>query len=595
MVHAVESGATATAQPAPGPIRAFDQNGREVLVPREQWRTEILPNLLRESWDNPEPLYHLVLNSLNEGFAPEVTAAAEHLYTSDPIPARGACTWSIVLIQAGRLDEAEAVLQGFLTEHGDEGSVLTNLARVFFTRGDQAAAEAVLWRAIQAEPNLDHGLGWYLSLQQEKGGEPAATAALRLVATLPGSWRAQLWLARAAILAPDMPAARALYREALERAPRPAPIDLLMQMSGDLGGQGHLAELLELTSPHFIPEVHGMPVGNNLIKANLDLGDVTAARKIHSNLVAFNCFDWREPLSFWEQEIARRQAAPANEPSGEIQIGMIRIDGPVWLPAGSPGRALFGAKPIPGPTVTFLGGTAETPAAQPQVIDGAGRLSRALPLFLAEQVDMRCASTGRAMLPWAVTQQAALAQSGFAVATAPWTEQMAAQSVAADAVASDYVVTVHIDARVEPWTAELVFVRTSDGARIGEVDAEFPSASPEDGLLDLADEVVELLGDEMASRGYTLPIHFSAYLARLEQLLAIRCAAMEGVAPTFLQGEQDILEGNLQHSLAEPDNLPSRLLLLETFNALDRLRPEVTANYRVRLERLLADAPLVAG
>ncbi|WP_162536492.1 tetratricopeptide repeat protein [Granulicella sp. WH15] len=586
---APEHEAQAPAQP--DVVRAFDQDGREVLVPRAEWREQVLPNLVQSAWENPEQLYLLIVNSLNEGFTSEMAAAAQQLYAIDTIPARGACMWAVILIQEGRLDEAEEILNGYLAKHGDEGSVLTNLAQIAAMRGNQEQAETTLWRAIQAEPNIDNALGWYVSLQQQKGGEAAANAALQTIATLPGSWRAQLWQARAAMLAQDMPTAVSLYQESLERAPRPVPGDLLMQMSGDLGGNGRLIELIGLTSPHFDPEVHGLPVGNNLIKANLDQGNADAAEQLVKTLAQFGRPDWKSGLEFWEQEIAKLRGAQGTAAApDQIQVGMLRMEGPVWLPAGSPGRGLFGPKAAGGPTVTFIGGTAETSSQEAQVLDGPGRMSRALPLFLAEQVEMRTAANGRSMLPWAMGQQ-----SGFVVGAAAWTPEMAVQGVAADGSGSQYVVTVHIDAAVEPWTAELVFIRTSDGVTIGELDAEFPSASPEDGLLGLANEVVELLGGDEPARGYSVPHSFSGYLSRLEQLLAARCTAMEGVPPSFLQGEREILEGNLYQYIEEPENLASRLLLVETFGAIERVRPAVAAEYRERLEKLLTERPLATS
>jgi tetratricopeptide (TPR) repeat protein len=584
---------TESGQPTEAPadvIRAFDQDGREVLVPRAEWRDNVLPGMLKEAWENPDQLYILILNSLNEGFIAEMAPAAEHLYNTDPVPARGTCMWGIVLLQTGRLDDAERLFTDFLTQHGDEGSVLTNLAKVYALRNDNELAESTLWRALEAEPNLDNGVGWYVGLQQEKGGEPAAAAALDRLAALPGSWRAHLWQARAALLAKDVPAAVALYTQAIDRAPKPTPGDLLMQMSGDLGAQGHLNELIALTQPQFVPEAHGLPVGNNLLKANIDTGNVAAAAEIHHALALFNRPDWAGPLAFWQQEIAKLQgtAQPGTQqPDQQVQIGMLRMDGPVWLPAGSPGRSLFGAKTEGGPSVTFLGGTAETASSEAQVLDGPGRMSRALPLFLAEQVEMRTGAQGRSMLPWAMGQQ-----SGFVVSNSVWTEDMAVQSVSADAVRSDYVVTTHIDASVEPWTAELVFIRTADGTKIGALDAEFPSDNPAQALLGLADEVVELLGGGDAAPGYTVPADFTPYLARLEQLLAVRCASMDGVPPNFLTGEREILAGNLQQAAAEPENLPSRLLLVETFGAIDRVRPGATAEFREAIEKLMTDHPI---
>ena len=104
------------------------------------------------------------------------------------------------------------------------------------------------------------------------------------VAALPGSWRARIWLAHAALKSRNLESALAFYRESLSRAPQPAPGDLLMQLSGDLGNAGHLPEILQLVGPHFVPAIHGLPVGNNLIKAHVDLGQSDAARRIVNQL-----------------------------------------------------------------------------------------------------------------------------------------------------------------------------------------------------------------------------------------------------------------------------------------------------------------------
>ena len=597
-------------------VRAFDQNGQQVIVPRQQWSTEILPGMLQEAWDNPDQLYGVILNSLNDRFVDEIVEAARRLYETDTIAARGACMWGIVLLQTGRLDEAEQVLEGFVKTHGEDGSVLVNLAKVYATRGQQERAEATLWRSLEVEPNLDNGLGWYASLAQERGGDQAAREALERVAQLPGSWRAFLWLARGGLGLGDLEGAIRLYGEALQRATRPVPADFLMQMSGDLGSAGRLHELIALTGPHFVPEMHGLPVGNNLIKAHVDTGNLGAADAIKNSLAAFNRPDWREALTYWDAEIRRRATgAPAGQGQAEqeqagqgqvgqaqIQIGMLRVDGPVWLPPGSPARGIFGAKAAGGPTVTFLGGTAESPEEAGQtelrLTDALGRMTRALPLFLAEQTELRTGSQGRAMLPWAVAQ-AAGQPSGFVVSGAAWPDETAVQMVSDPANQSDYVVSVHVDAEVEPWTASLVFVRTRDGVRIGELDAEFASDHPEEGLPKLAEEVIDLLGaasGRTSGAVYEIPtgVAFADYLLRLEQLLAIRCSTMDGVPASFLNGERQVIEGNLGLCEAEPENVAARLLLIETMGAMERTRPEIAGEYRDRFGRLMEGSPLAA-
>lgn len=594
----------------PATIRAFDQFGREVMVPREEWRTNVIPGMLKEGWDDPERLYGVILNSINEGFVAEMADAAAHLLEIDPIAGRGACMAAIVMAGTGRRDEAEKLLTEFPAKHGEDGSVLVNLAKIYADKGETELAQKTLKRALEIEPNHDSGLGWYAALAQERGmresegqaagGDAAAEAALREIAARPKSWRAQVWLARGELNSGNVAAARALYEEALERSPKPVPPDVLMQMSGDLGAKGHLRELIELTAPHFVPDWHGIAVGNNLIKALVDTGNLDPAEQVKAALWAQNRPDWKDALSYWDAEIGRRRVAGVNASSAaqQLQVGMLRVDGPVWLPPGSPARGLFSTKSPNSPKVTFLGGTAEAPreeaAQQMDMADKIGRMSRSLPLFFAEQVEMRTAAAGRAMAPWAIAPV-----SGFVVSGQRWPDEAAVQAVQSGEHASDYVVSVHLDAEVEPWTAELAFIRTSDGSRIGELHGEFMPGTPEDGLGDLADEVVDLLkvlGPEAESSAYLVPgpATFGSYLLRLEQLLAVRCASMEGVTAEFLTGAHEILQGDLDLCLAEPTNVPARLLLLSSFGAMTKIKPDAAEQFAPKLEQLRKEFPIPA-
>ena len=583
---------TVQEQEAPQGVRAFDQDGREIIVPREEWVGNVLPNMVKEAWDQPDQLYFVIVNSLSEGFFPEMLDAAKHLYETDRLPARGTCVWGATLLQLDRADEAKAVFESFVAEKGEDASVLVNLAKVYEVQGDSERATSTLWRSLELEPNLDVGLAWYASAAQARGGDEAANEALEQLRAMPGSWRAQIWLARGELEKQNLGNAKALYNEALQRAPRPVPPDFLMQMSGDLGQRGLLRELLELTGPNFVPEAHGMPVGNNLIKASFDLGDLDQAEAIRQRLTTFDRPDWREPLAFWEGEIAKKRGASKDSQQG-VQIGMLRVDGPVWLPPGSRARSIFGAKPAGAPTVTFLGGSAEAPGEGGQAIAGPlGQMTRSLPLYLAEQTEMRTAAAGRAMLPWAVG-----ATGGFVVSSARWPDATAVQAVQDPANLSDYVVTVHIDAEVEPWTAMLAFLRSSDGTRIGEIEVEFDSNNPETELPRLADEVVELLsafGPTQDLPAYTIPSGelFRNYLQQLEQLLAVRCANMDGIPAQFLANESGILEGDFALCVAEPTSAPARLLLIETLGAFERIRPEIAAEFREKFMTLVQEHPI---
>lgn len=286
-------------------IRAYDADGREIRVTREQWRDNVLPGAIQQDWNDADRLAGLIIQSLNDGFIDEMARPAERLVELDGDAERAVVLQAIVYMKQGRLDDSERVLQAFCAQHGETGIVLTNLAKVHAERDDEARALDTLWRALQLDPNQDNGLGWFEAIHRDVGGDTAGIAAMRKIAALPGSWRAQLWLARGELGSHNYAGAIALYREALSRAGQPAPADLLMQMSGDLGNAGRIADILELAGPRFHVQAHGLQVGNNLVKANLHMGRLDDAQRLLDAMRALNRPDWQENLAYWDKELAQ--------------------------------------------------------------------------------------------------------------------------------------------------------------------------------------------------------------------------------------------------------------------------------------------------
>lgn len=299
---------TETVSPGKEPnlIKVFDKAGRPIYLTKEDWRTKVLPGMLSASRNDPDELYKIIVGTLQDGLPADVAEAAEHLYRIDPNRSRAVCVWASVLLGMKQIGEAEQVLRSHIDQYGEEGYVLTNLAKVYSACNQNDRAAATLWRALELDPNQGMAIGWFAALANERGGEKAMVEAWERIAALPGSWRAQLWLARVALESHNTPRALALYRESLGRAGQTVPADFLQQMSGDLGIHGRLKELVELTEPCFIPEVHGLQVGNNLIKANIELGDLTRARRILNQLRTQPRPDWRAPLDHWDIEIERK-------------------------------------------------------------------------------------------------------------------------------------------------------------------------------------------------------------------------------------------------------------------------------------------------
>jgi tetratricopeptide (TPR) repeat protein len=600
--RSTEAGSAPKVDPGNDPnlIRVFDEFGRELFITKEHWRTTVLPGTLKKCWDNPDQLYSIIVGSLNDGYFTDVLGAAEHLYRIDPVTARGACIYGIVLTKNNRLDEAEAVLRSQMQKRGEEGYVLTNLAKVYSARNDTQKAVDTLWHALEVDPNQDNGLVWYAAIYRDRSGEEAAQNALRRVAALPGSWRAQLWLARAALDAHNLEKALGYYQESLSRVGDKIPADFLMQMGGDLGKHGHLTELLQLTEPKFVPELHGLQVGNNLIKAHLDLGEIEPACKVLDQLYALKRPDYKQQLSFWDTEIGKaRIARVAVTDELPLNVTIATIEGPVWLKPLSSGTELFTTKLQDAPVISLLGFSAEVPSksehVQLQMADAPGRMSRALPLFLAEQVWFRSRARVQTLAPWVIGKS-----HGFVLSGVSWGDEDAAKYSLQGPMKSDFVAIVHLKSQSEPWTIELRLIRSSNRESLGEVSVSFQSANTEGAVLDLARRLLVLIaGPAQLERqsppsSYQVPtgVNFPTYLLRLEQLLAVRCAGMEGVGPSFLSGERQIIDGNLQLCVACPDNIGTRLLFAKTLLAMKRVRPDLIEEFKEKIILLQRKKPL---
>lgn len=591
--------APAKREDTPATVRAYDEFGREVLIPVEAWRSSVLPAALERVKDDPNQLYNLIADALQLRLASDMLPAAERLHAIDPLPERGVTIYGIVLMESGDPLAASRLFESYLAEKGSSGVVLTNLAKAQTALGQDAEAEATLWRALEADPNQENGLGWYTAMARDRGGEEAYLEAMRHAADLPSAWRPQVWLARAALERNDVPQVLSFYGEALERAGRPAPLVLLQSMSGDLGQTGHLQEALALTRPVYEAKLHGLAVGNNLIKAALDLGEIGTARAMVEELYVLNHPDWADNLHFWEMEIRRRELSE-KEPQPEPRVTAYSIEGPVWSPGNAPSRLLF-ALPAPRRAkVVFLGSSITGQQPQQffagQLPDAPGRLSRALPLFLGESTFLHLGLDTDTIIPW-------VERGGFAVIPAPWGEQEAVEY--ARKTNSDAAISVHIHCVEQAAEVTLRIIRAQPLLAEPVVFAEFtvPFSFEQAGTgalgiwSQLANRLVQLFGNTPAAvepSRYTLPANsgLGTYLLRLEQLLAVRCAGSEDEAMNSLSGLREIVRGELDLALSTPHSLPARLILHETLLRLRDIKPHIAAEFRHPAELLQQRYPL---
>jgi tetratricopeptide (TPR) repeat protein len=582
----------------PNMIKVFDEYGREMFMTKQQWRDNVLLGNLEEHRDNPDELYGMLIGALGDGFAADVVCYAEHLRLIDPIPSRGAAILGIVYMEVNRLDDAQRVFDEYIAQHGEEGVVLTNLAKVYSRRGDDLRAESILWHALELDPNQDNGLGWYVAIQREREGEAAELDALRQVAALPHSWRARLWLAQNALQHNNLTYAETLYQEALTLAEHPLPQDLLIQMSGDLGNSGHLAEIIRHAGPYFDPAYHGLQVGNNLIKANLELGRSEEARSVLQQLYDQKRPDWKPTLHYWDTELAKADTAKrAVTPATELSVSLLSIVGPLWMRDGSPFTTLLPAKRSDSKRIAIFGSTAlrEKASEKPelQLSDSIGRLSRSVPLILAELIQLTSDAVGLALIPWAQGQ-------GFALFGHPYDDADLCEISSKGEDVPDYIISVIIDATLPAWKINLRLVRRVDGERLAETSVETNADNPGSVIERLPEALIRLLTMDagvsmiLPPNWYQLPIghHGSDYLLRIEQLLCITCKNLDFLEGGGLYGEREILDGILQLCVNQPQNPPIRMLFAQMMRQMKKVRPEILSEYKDKTAHLQRDYPI---
>jgi hypothetical protein len=238
----------------------------------------------------------------------------------------------------------------------------------------------------------------FFDRSDEKKPAPRPAPASDPVAPSAGGVMPQLAAARQMIEAKDLPGALAIYEQVLADAGDRA--DVLVAISGDLGSNGHVKPIIQLVAPRYDAQKHGPATGLNVLQAYLAAHDADSAQHVLDILFSLNRPELEERLYGFSNAIAELIAqgvvpdeAPASEDgaviTAEVKVSLITISKPVWfygleplaseiLPPkeGRLRRVAFAQLALPG-----LKNIAEAMA---QAEDELGRLSRALPLWLAE-------------------------------------------------------------------------------------------------------------------------------------------------------------------------------------------------------------------
>ncbi len=260
--------------------------------------------------------------------------------------------------------------------------------------------------------------------------------------TAAGAVRTKLVAARERLELKDLAGAVAIYEEVLAtEGDRP---DVLVTISGDLGVTGNVKEVVELVAPRYDAERHGPATGINLLQAYLVLRNVDAAQHLLDILFALKRPDLEERLYGFSNAIAelmQSEHAPVGDAGGAAQeaakVNLVSISKPIWF---------YGLEPLAEqvlapkePRLRRVGfGQLATPgiadaAAAERPEDELGRLSRAVPLWLAE--------TFQFAPHYASIAAVGLVERHYALFPTEWTAENLRQLVETTEGGLDYVFT----------------------------------------------------------------------------------------------------------------------------------------------------------
>ncbi len=282
-------------------IRMYDGDGNEILIAKLEYRKKVLPDSFERSKSHPDELYGAIVLALQDGFFEECLSPARRLVQIDQDKERSTTVLGIALMSSGCLNEAQEVLESYLGQNGDSGVILTNLAKVFAEKGEADKSFQTLWKALTVDPNQDNALEWWGAIHREVEGEDGFYRAIEKVAQVPDSWRPQLWIARKLLEQKKIDSAITLYRKALESAPEAG--DAVMMISGDLGNNGYLVQMLDLILPFYVPEKHGPQAGLNLIQASIQLGEKETGLRLCDSVERLQRYDLKQYLASLREQL----------------------------------------------------------------------------------------------------------------------------------------------------------------------------------------------------------------------------------------------------------------------------------------------------
>lgn len=587
--------ATTAASPGAAPpkpelppfVEATDAFGRRVRMSRDEYRKNVLPELVKAHGNDPDRLTAVIMQGIRDGLATEMIPAANRLTVIDKDPERALSVLGVVLRDAGEIDAAQATLQELQQKRPQSPNARVGLAMLAQQRGDEAKAESLLWEALQLDSNHADAVHCYLQMQHKAKGDAGYRAVVEQVAALPGSWRPQLWLARLDMQQGRQAEATAIYRDVLARAGHES--DALVMAAGDLVQAQQHDLVKELIAPRFQPGRHHPHVGLALLHHLVQMQDFAAGEALlHQMYLHYGAMlgDQLQPFTA-EFDRQRLQKLPPPEPlPANAKIGLYRLDRPIWC-AGLEDPLWLLPKKGPECKQVFVMSLAVDgqPTLPPGREDELGRLTRSVPLFLAEHVWLSTPHRGTCALPMA-------APGGWVVMGRPWPEEQIAAQFGDAERQNTILVTGLLRVEGDKRRIDLWAYDCAQKQRIGHAAAEGTTQELGRMLLQLLGELWPALG---GPAGHKPPVGDEAFWHRYAEGLAQHAALVVtqagGMARERLYGERYTAQWVQQVALQETRWQPGFWLYASALGVLHQLGSHVPKEHARIVAEVFRQSP----
>lgn len=382
-------------------IECYDAYGRKILISKDEWKNKILPDQLKKYRDDDNALYNLILSAIDDGFINEVVESAEHLKEIDRIKERGYTILSIVYMKLLQYDKAEKLLLEYIDKYKKTGTILTNLAKVYYGQGNEEKALEVLWDGIYLDPNQTNGLIWLGSIYNEKEGRSGYFKVLEEASKVDGSWFPQLLKAKEHLNNKNIDNALKEYESIMDIVKDNGYA--LSMISGDLGASGYADVMVRMIGPIYDLNTHGIDLGMNLLRGYLETKDCDNGEKILSELMKLERPDLKNYLMEIYNEFEKIKEGTKSKAIKDISISLPAVLHPLWSYSLEEPNWVIPNKAEGCKKVVFLSyanvGVKEEGNGHAEKEDPMGRLTRALPLYLGEKMEYETEASSNVLVP----------------------------------------------------------------------------------------------------------------------------------------------------------------------------------------------------